>query len=73
MEGTIDGKASERIRLHAIRRARKRYNEWHAIGRACKSILRAPKAETFVTLSGIRTNIPRTGVVIKDGSKVITK
>lgn len=38
-----------------------------------RATLREPKAETFVTLSGIRINVPRRGVVIKDGSIMITK
>jgi hypothetical protein len=38
-----------------------------------KAVLREPKGDTFVTLSGLRTNIPRRGVVIKGGNKMITK
>ena len=36
-----------------------------------KALLREPRAETFVTLSGLRTNTPRRGVVINDGKKII--
>ena len=38
-----------------------------------KALLREPKAKTFVTLSGLRTNTPKRGVVIKDGKKMIQK
>ncbi len=38
-----------------------------------RALLREPKAETFVTLSGLRTNVPRKDVVVKDGNIMITK
>ena len=38
-----------------------------------RAVLREPKAETFVTLSGIRTNVPRRGVVTHNGRKMIHK
>ena len=38
-----------------------------------RAILREPKADTFVTLNGLRMNVLRRGVVIKGGSKMITK
>ena len=38
-----------------------------------KAVLREPKAETFLTLNGLRANVPRRGVVIKDGSKMMAK
>jgi hypothetical protein len=37
------------------------------------SVLREPKAETFVTLSGFRTIVPRRGVIINYGKKMIQK
>jgi hypothetical protein len=46
-------------------------HQGHASG--IRAVLREPKAETFVTLSGLRTNVPRWGVVIKDGNKMIIK
>lgn len=38
-----------------------------------KAVQRKPKTETFVTLSGLRTNVPIKGVVIKEGKKMIIR